>query len=490
MGVKEAPRHRERRVIYAALRDGTLAPRRPLSPSEVADLFNAIDHRISKRFGVRALAAIDLDSLHAMPASHTRLGTNNVGFERRLTLLSYAAWRRRHDIVKQLLIGGATPTLSDRAPAGALSAGEEKELSERLSRRTGSGLESAAATYAVECVARLRCFAARDVVLGAAPLPPCAKCGVTGRTVCFDACGCSVCEGCVWRTLLTTPRRRDEDEMAMVIRGHQRSSEVIRGHQRSSDGNGEDESDRQTDRETEEEVGVEGDEIVCPRCGAHPPMRGAEDPSDAIELAARGLDQGGAPRPLADWTCECCAYANFGSRPVCRGCAAPRVVDETLRPPPPSLCREGLPAALVAWGLENSKSLTAGATAGKVWSAAADDDQSKAPEEVCSGEVDGWRSGESSNAPPIDADEPRTSSNASPVEAHVDACMSVRQPRCGAETDEIDEILTLSSASGGVGPKAPCWAPSMRRVLIEMVVDRRRALGKQLTFLMSETALL
>jgi hypothetical protein len=30
----------------------------------------------------------------------------------------------------------------------------------------------------------------------------------------------------------------------------------------------------------------------------------------------------------------------------------------------------------------------------------------------------------------------------------------------------------------------------MRRVLIEMVVDRRRALGKQLTFLMSETALL
>ena len=68
--------------------------------------------------------------------------------------------------------------------------------------------------------------------------------------------------------------------------------------------------------------------------------------------------------------------------------------------------------------------------------------------------------------------------------------MSVRQPRCGAETDEIDEILTISSASGGVGPKAPCWAPSMRRVLIEMVVDRRRALGKQLTFLMSETALL
>ena len=470
MGGKEAPRHRERRVIYAALRDGTLAPRRPLSPSEVADLFNAIDHRISKRFGVRALAAIDLDSLHAMPASHTRLGTNNVGFEKRITLLSYAAWRRRHDIVKQLLIGGAAPTISDRAPAGALSAEEEKELSERLSRRTGSGLESAAATYAVECVARLRCFAARDVVLGAAPLPPCAKCGVTGRTVCFDACGCMVCEGCVWRTLLTTPRRHDED------------------------GDGEDEGDRHTDRETDEEVGVEGDEIVCPRCGAHAPMRGAEDPSAAIELAARGLEppsgQGGAPRPLADWTCECCAYANFGSRPVCRGCAAPRVVDETLRPPPPSLCREGLPAALAAWALENARSLTVGAAAGYVRSAAAAADKGKAPEEVCSGEVEGWRAGESSNAPPVhsdERDEPRTSSNASPVDEL--ACIPARQPRCGAETDKIDEMLTKSGTSGGVdgaGPKAP----SMRRVLIEMEVDRRRALGKQLTFLMSEAALL
>jgi hypothetical protein len=49
-------------------------------------------------------------------------------------------------------------------------------------------------------------------------------------------------------------------------------------------------------------------------------------------------------------------------------------------------------------------------------------------------------------------------------------------------------MLAKSSTSGGVdgaGPKAP----SMRRVLIEMEVDRRRALGKQLTFLMSEAAL-
>jgi hypothetical protein len=49
-------------------------------------------------------------------------------------------------------------------------------------------------------------------------------------------------------------------------------------------------------------------------------------------------------------------------------------------------------------------------------------------------------------------------------------------------------MLTKSGTSGGVdgaGPKAP----SMRRVLIEMEVDRRRALGKQLTFLMSEAAL-
>jgi hypothetical protein len=272
---------------------------------------------------------------------------------------------------------------------------------------------------------------------------------------------------------------------------------------------------------------VEGDEIVCPRCGAHAPMRGAEDPSAAIEQAARGLEppsgQGGAPRPLADWTCECCAYANFGSRPVCRGCAAPRVVDETLRPPPPSLCREGLPAALAAWALENARSLTAGAAAGYVRSAAAAADKGKAPEEVCSVEVESWRAGESSNAPPVhsdERDEPRTSSNASPVHSderdeprtcskaspvHSDerdeprtssnaspvdelACIPARQPRCGAETDKIDEMLTKSGTSGGVGGAGP-KAPSMRRVLIEMEVDRRRALGKQLTFLMSEAAL-
>jgi hypothetical protein len=164
-------------------------------------------------------------------------------------------------------------------------------------------------------------------------------------------------------------------------------------------------------------------------------------------------------------------------------------VDETLRPPPPSLCREGLPAALAAWALENARSLTAGAAAGYVRSAAAAADKSKAPEEVCSVEVESWRAGESSNAPPVhsdERDEPRTSSNASPVDEL--ACIPARQPRCGAETDKIDEMLIKSGTSGGVGGAGP-KAPSMRRVLIEMEVDRRRALGKQLTFLMSEAAL-
>ena len=142
---REAARHRERRAVYTAIRTGTLQ-RRPPSAREVAALFRAIDHKDVTAYGVRKLAAFDLDIMYPVPASHARVGLNSIGFEQHVTLLSYAAWRRRHDCVKHLLVAGAAPTISQRQPKGAIrSATEETRLRELLTRRFGAGMASAAA---------------------------------------------------------------------------------------------------------------------------------------------------------------------------------------------------------------------------------------------------------------------------------------------------------------------------------------------------------
>ena len=162
---RESLRSRERRATYSAIRAGTLQRQLP-TDREVDVFFRAIDHKDVNAFGVRTLANFDLDTLYPMPPMHTRPGSNNAGFEPRVTILGYAAWRRRHDIVKHLLIAGAAPTLSDRRPVGAIDTEvEETQLRELLSRRHGVGLVSAAATYVVECVARMRCFADRKSVV-------------------------------------------------------------------------------------------------------------------------------------------------------------------------------------------------------------------------------------------------------------------------------------------------------------------------------------
>ena len=194
-------RHRERRAVYQALKDGTLQRRAPTA-LEVKTLMNAIDRKDINVFGVRTLSVFDLNVLYPMPAGHTLPASHNVAFESRVTIIAYAAWRRRHDIVKHLLIAGASPTVCDLAPAGALeNPDDEAALEAILTRRNGTGLASAAAVYAVECVTKLRCFAARDRALGA-PALPCTKCGSRGRTLCFDPCGCLCCDGCVWREFI------------------------------------------------------------------------------------------------------------------------------------------------------------------------------------------------------------------------------------------------------------------------------------------------
>ena len=297
---REASRHRERRAVYTAIRCGTLQ-RRPPTAQEADVLFRAIDHKDVSAVGIRTLAVFDLDALYPMPQMHSRDGLNGVSFERKVTFLGYAAYRRRHEFVKHLLVAGAAPTLSSRQPQGAIrSEAEDERLRELLTRRFGAGMASAAAAYAVEYIAQLRSFAARDAALGAV-LPPCSVCGEDGSTVCFDPCGCACCEGCVWGVLLK--------------------------------GNGD-------------------GELSCPRCGCRPPLRGNDgliplgnDESAVGRSRAEGKEgmesptegcSGMARAPPPEWTCECCAYTSAGARPCCGTAARLGLLPIAL---PQLLCR-------------------------------------------------------------------------------------------------------------------------------------------------------
>ena len=49
-----------------------------------------------------------------------------------LTLIEYAAWRKRDRMVSQLLRAGANPTAQHRFPGGVLSAEEQRAVFEML----------------------------------------------------------------------------------------------------------------------------------------------------------------------------------------------------------------------------------------------------------------------------------------------------------------------------------------------------------------------
>jgi hypothetical protein len=121
-----------------------------------------------------------------------------------LSAARVAAWRRRHRIVKALLVAGASASVSARKPLGALheTPEEEDRLTDLLTRRRGGGFDFATAAHVVGCVVRMRTIAARDEGLGL-PLGACVRCAATGSSVSFDPCGCVVCEGCVWRRVLS-----------------------------------------------------------------------------------------------------------------------------------------------------------------------------------------------------------------------------------------------------------------------------------------------
>ena len=152
--------------MHLALRQGAV-DRRRLTDRECSSFFRAVDHRDTNAFGVRSLYVLDLDCLFPLPSKHVAAGSCNVGFENYVTILAYAAWRRRHSAVKALLIAGASAILSERMSlqSGPLNDSDHASIVELLTNRNGHGLASAAAVYAVEQVVKLRAFAARDAAL-------------------------------------------------------------------------------------------------------------------------------------------------------------------------------------------------------------------------------------------------------------------------------------------------------------------------------------
>eukprot|EP00927_Polykrikos_kofoidii_P016900 TRINITY_DN17672_c0_g1_i1.p1 TRINITY_DN17672_c0_g1~~TRINITY_DN17672_c0_g1_i1.p1 ORF type:complete len:1232 (+),score=222.28 TRINITY_DN17672_c0_g1_i1:214-3909(+) len=98
---KVKKRTQEQRAATFAVRSGT-AKRTPLTQEEAEGLFWAIDAKDAKRFGIRSLSGIDVDGLHDAPSTLAM-------WEPKVTLLHYAAWRRRDHFVAALLRAGADP---------------------------------------------------------------------------------------------------------------------------------------------------------------------------------------------------------------------------------------------------------------------------------------------------------------------------------------------------------------------------------------------
>lgn len=101
---KETLRRREQKAAAFAVRSGR-AERRPIEPNEAQAFFRAIDARDAAGFGIRKLSVLDVDGLHEAPEC--------IAWEDRITLLYYAAWRKRDHFVNALLKARANPSVRD-----------------------------------------------------------------------------------------------------------------------------------------------------------------------------------------------------------------------------------------------------------------------------------------------------------------------------------------------------------------------------------------
>ncbi|CAE6930447.1 ASB2 [Symbiodinium sp. CCMP2592] len=116
------------------------ADRRPILPEEAAAFFHAIDARDAAGFGIRKLATLDIDGLHEAPAC--------ISWERSISLIYYAAWRKRDHFVNALLHARANPSVRDEGLSSSKPAGEDaaRQIVDSLRRSAWCehGMESAA----------------------------------------------------------------------------------------------------------------------------------------------------------------------------------------------------------------------------------------------------------------------------------------------------------------------------------------------------------
>mmetsp|Transcript_33235 Transcript_33235/g.108663 ORF Transcript_33235/g.108663 Transcript_33235/m.108663 type:complete len:312 (+) Transcript_33235:73-1008(+) len=214
---RETLRQRERRAAHFRVRHEGLADRAPVDAATVQRCLRGLDKHNCNHFGVRACVRMELDGLHE-PPSHAWCGGTRCllpwpAVGKRTTFIAYAAWRRRDPAVKQLIVGGADPTVSEAAAEGCAPAGLRQALHSVAPR---------SAVYAVAQIVRLRSLANREAYFGHARPAACDACGARpgedggaaarcGPLLRCAPCGCVCCERCLWSTFCEPPQSQSEE---------------------------------------------------------------------------------------------------------------------------------------------------------------------------------------------------------------------------------------------------------------------------------------
>ena len=199
---------RERREAHYKIRNDT-CERKPLSATELNQLFIAVDKKDGTPFGIRKLATVQLDGLQAPPPSkHLATPAEAAALMEAptVTVLSYAAWRRRDQVVKSLLIAGADPTVCEARPGGAQIRAEVI--------RALRMMPSSTAVFLVEQIVRLRSVTNRAARRGWRA-EPCACCGSDEQVLYCEPCGHSCCEPCMWRALCDSAESDEGAEITL-----------------------------------------------------------------------------------------------------------------------------------------------------------------------------------------------------------------------------------------------------------------------------------
>lgn len=270
---RETTRRREQKVAAFAVKAG-LAERRPLSQDEATALFHAIDEKDAAGFGIRRLSTLDLDGLHEAP--------DCIPWEPRVSLLYYAAWRRRDHFINALLRAGANPA----ARGGACAHCSQPDAA--AVRDYVGALRPELAAWVLRTLVRLRHAGALAVQRPGGSRGACAGgCGAaspgsgeaTGicQPLAWQPCGHLCCEPCWWRHCLSLEH-------------------------------------------------AAGAPLACPACGVQPQEADSSAAGRAERLNKLSKEEKAKLGVVAgtDWTCEKCTYSNFARRMDCRNCGALR----------------------------------------------------------------------------------------------------------------------------------------------------------------------